>query len=215
MHVSYRQRSVRTARDRWSRAADSAQEDRHDDATEGRLDVESSVTLRRLRPTDADAVHLAFAANTDMARQGDVATRSDAENYVAIFANPASSHEAWAVSERDRLVGLVCVTVDEENRSGWFWYWMTDAARGRGWMGRAAATVAEWALTARGLERLELGHRVNNPASGAVALRAGFVKEGTEREKFLVDGERIDVDTYGRLRSDPSPHCEAIPMIEP
>jgi RimJ/RimL family protein N-acetyltransferase len=55
---------------------------------------------------------------------------------------------------------------------------------------------------------------VNNPASGAVARRSGFVKEGTEREKFLVDGQRIDVDTYGRLGSDPSPSFDPLPMID-
>ena len=77
--------------------------------------------------------------------------------------------------------------------------------RGRGWTSRAAATVADWALSDLGLERLEQGHRVNNPASGAVAKAAGFVKEGTARGKFLINGERIDVDTYGRLRSDPWP----------
>lgn len=89
---------------------------------------------------------------------------------------------------------------------------MADAARGRGWMTRAAATVAEWALTVRGLGRLELGHRVNNPASGAVARRAGFIKEGTEREKFLLAGRRIDVDMYGRLRSNPKPVFEPLEM---
>lgn len=72
---------------------------------------------------------------------------------------------------------------------------MTSSPRGRGVGSRAAATGAEWALATRGPERLELGHRVNNPASSAVARAAGFVKEGTEREKFLVDGQRIDVDT--------------------
>lgn len=76
------------------------------------------------------------------------------------------------------------------------------------------ATVAEWALGTRGLDRLELGHRVNHPASGAVARRAGFVKEGTERGKFLVDGQRIDVDSYGRLRTDPPPRFEPLPMTE-
>ncbi|WP_254910474.1 GNAT family N-acetyltransferase [Gulosibacter sp. 10] len=91
---------------------------------------------------------------------------------------------------------------------------MTDAARGRGWTAAAAATISQWALTTGGLERLELGHRVNNPASGAVARRAGFVKEGTEREKFLVGGQRIDVDTYGRLRSDPLPSFDPVPMID-
>lgn len=169
--------------------------------------------LRRLRAADAHAVHAAFTSNSDMARQGDVQTLVDAERYVARLIDPQSSHEAWAVVEGDVLVGLVCVSVDEEHRSGWFWYWMADSARGKGWTSRAAATVARWALADRGLERLELGHRVNNPASGVVAVRAGFVREGTERGKFLVDGEQIDVDTYGRLRSDPEPEFDALPMI--
>jgi RimJ/RimL family protein N-acetyltransferase len=99
------------------------------------------------------------------------------------------------VDESDSLVGLVVISVDDENLSGWFWYWMHASYRGRGWTSRAAATVANWALGDAGLHRLELGHRVNNPASRAVALAAGFVQEGVEREKFLVDGQRIDVLT--------------------
>lgn len=174
----------------------------------------SPVTLRRLCIADVPAVLAAFQSNVDMARQGDVSTLDEAEQYVSRLIAVGSPHEAWAVVERGTLVGLVCVTVDECNRNGWFWYWMADAARGRGWTARAAATVAEWALTTRGLERLELGHRVNNPASGAVARRAGFVKEGTEREKFLVDGRRVDVDTCRRLRSDPSPSIECFPMVD-
>jgi RimJ/RimL family protein N-acetyltransferase len=72
--------------------------------------------------------------------------------------------------------------------------------------------VAHWPLTDLGLERLELGHRVNNPASGAVARHAGFVHEGVERAKFLVDDRRVDVRTYGRLRSDPEPAFEPLVM---
>ncbi|WP_022918509.1 GNAT family N-acetyltransferase [Ruania albidiflava] len=176
--------------------------------------MSTRVRLRRPRMADVTAVLEAFQSEADMARQGDVTTRADAQQYVSRLIATDAPHEAWAVAEHDTLVGLVCVTVDEENQNGWFWYWMTAAARGRGWTSRAAATVADWALTGRGLERLELGHRVNNPASGVVARRAGFIKEGTEREKFLVDGRRIDVDTYGRLRSDPWPVVEAIPMVD-
>ena len=149
-----------------------------------------------------------------MARQGDVSTLAEAERYVSRLVESDSPHEAWAIVTDDALVGLVCLSIDDENRSGWFWYWMTDASRGRGWTAAAAATIAQWALTTGELERLELGHRVNNPASGAVARHAGFVKEGTEREKFLVGGQRIDVDTYGRLRSDPSPSFDPIPMMD-
>lgn len=62
-------------------------------------------------------------------------------------------------------------------------------------MSCAVATIAERALSERGLERIELGHGVNNRASGVVAWGAGFLKEGTQRQKFLVDGECLDVDT--------------------
>ncbi len=156
----------------------------------------------------------AFRSNPDMARQGDVSTLAEAERYASRLMEPASPHEAWAIVADDALVGLVCVSVDEESRSGWHWYWMTDAVRGRGWTSAAASTIAQWALTTRGLERLERGHRVNNPASGGVARRAGFVREGIEREKFLVGGQRIDVDIYGRLGSDPSPTFDPLPMVD-
>lgn len=171
-------------------------------------------TLRRLRTSDVTAVLDAFLSAPDMARQGDVTTLADAERYVGKLCEASSPHRPWAVCDSDSLVGLVCVTVDDENRSGWFWYWMTARARGRGWTSRAAATVADWALDHEGLERLELGHRVNNPASGHVARSAGFIKEGTERAKFLIDGQRIDVDTYGRLATDPRPNYDCIPMRE-
>ena len=177
------------------------------------MSEDPSPHLRRLRQSDAAEVLAAFASNTDMSRQGDVRTLADADRYVGRLLGAGYSHEPWALAVGERLVGLVCVTVDADNRSGWFWYWMSESARGRGWMGRAAATVASWALGDRGLERLELGHRVNNPASGAVAAKAGFVKEGTERGKFLIGGERIDVDTHGRLRPDPEPWFEPLPMV--
>lgn len=173
--------------------------------------------LRPLRYDDAEDVLGAFQSSEDMVRQGDVTTLGDAKRYVAALLAPQAPNRPWAVVHGDRLVGLVCVRVDEKNRSGWFWYWMHSGARGRGWMSRAAATVADWALTDWDLERLELGHRVNNPGSRVVARAAGFVKEGTERAKFLVQGERIDVDTYGRLRADPSPRYVPLPVrpVEP
>ncbi|WP_454295750.1 GNAT family N-acetyltransferase [Salana multivorans] len=172
-----------------------------------------TAVLRPLRSNDVEDVLAAFRSNPDMARQGTVTTSAEATAYVDRLTDPAGAHRPWAINVDGRLVGLVCVSVDAENRNGWFWYWLADRARGRGWMKRASATVAEWALTTGGLDRLELGHRVNNPASGAVARAAGFVKEGTERQKFLVDGERIDVDTYSRLRTDPAPVVEPLEML--
>lgn len=152
----------------------------------------------------------AFRSNPDMARQADISSTGTADAYVAHLCHPQGPHRAFAIVDDGQLVGLVAVTVEPRNRTGWFWYWMNQGSRGRGWTSRAAATVANWALMSGGVERLELGHRANNPASAAVARAAGFVHEGTERQKFLVDDERVDVLKYGRLPTDPVPGTQEL-----
>jgi RimJ/RimL family protein N-acetyltransferase len=188
----------------------------------------TSYSLRTVGADDADACAVldAFSSSADMARQGDVHDLASAQEYLAWLTKPSRRSTVIVPDDgSDTPVGLVAITVDEENRTGWFFYWMHSAHRGTGAVRRAAATVADRALrpadatgpadaqSGWGLERLELGHRVNNPASGAIARAAGFVHEGTEREKFLVDGERIDVLTYGRLRSDPWPETPYLPWV--
>ncbi len=170
----------------------------------------SEPELRRLRTTDAPDVLAAFAAASDMSRQGEVRDTGSAIAYVEGLTELAGPHLAFAVVYRERVIGVVGITVDSGNRNGWFWYWMHAAFRGRGWTSRAAATVADWALGDGGLHRIELGHRVNNPASGAVARAAGFLQEGLERSKLLIDGERLDVVAYSRLPGDPRP---AVPRL--
>ncbi|MGO3211199.1 MAG: GNAT family N-acetyltransferase, partial [Brachybacterium sp.] len=174
--------------------------------------------LRPVRTDDAPALLEAYRSSADMARQGTVTTLDQAREQTAWLLSPERRATA-IVDGNDALVGLVAISIDEENRSGWFFYWLHATHRGRGSAARAAAAVADRALAPSaaggwGLERLELGHRANNPASGAVARAAGFVHEGTERGKFLIAGERLDVLTYGRLVGDPAPPHEALPWLE-
>jgi ribosomal-protein-alanine N-acetyltransferase len=80
-----------------------------------------------------------------------------------------------------------------------------DSVRGEGLATRALAALAKRAYRELGLFRLELGHRVNNPASCAVARGAGFAVEGVERAKLRYGDRRFDVETHARLATDPSP----------
>ena len=110
--------------------------------------------LRPLCPGDAARVLEAFV-EPGMSRQGDVEDLDDARRYVERLCDPGGGHRAFAmVGEDDVLLGMVAVAIDEENRSGWFFYWTHPEGRGRGWTGRAAATIAHHALTVLGLERL-------------------------------------------------------------
>lgn len=167
--------------------------------------------LRPLRADDAADVLAAFTSAADMARQGDVSDLASAVSYLQRLLGEGR-HAVFGIVLDDRVVGGVGLTLDPANRNGWFWYWMHAAFRGRGWTSQAAATVADWALTDGGLDRLELGHRVNNPGSERVALAAGFVREGVERGKLLVDDDRIDVVSYGRLPHDPWPTVTRLPL---
>ncbi|WP_083295473.1 GNAT family N-acetyltransferase [Curtobacterium sp. BH-2-1-1] len=110
-----------------------------------------------------------------------------------------------------RVVGCVGVTaIEHTHGTAWISYWLRPEARGRGLATRALAAAAEDAF-ALGLHRLELGHRTNNPASCAVATRAGFRAEGVEREKLRYGDDRFDVETHARLATDPTPGTVPLP----
>lgn len=187
--------------------------------------VVEPLTLRPWRSTDALAVLAIFAASDDLATQyplpvTDVGQAEDClarmlvwddtrKNFAIVPTRTDTRHrESTEHPEEPRPVGNVAVTaIEYRHRTGWVSYFSSGAHRGRGLVGRSVAALSNWALdpAGLGLERLELGHRLNNPGSGSVARRAGFVREGTERAKLRYGGERFDVATYGRLRSDALP----------
>lgn|GEM_PF-2336947 len=103
---------------------------------------------------------------------------------------------------------------DRRHGTAWTYYWLTSAARGRGYPVRALATVAA-AASGDGLFHIELGHRVNNPASCKVATGAGFIPEGVERQKLLYGAERFDVETHARLLTDSRPGLKMRPIAVP
>ncbi|MFC8190252.1 GNAT family N-acetyltransferase [Cellulomonas sp. NPDC057328] len=176
--------------------------------------------LRPWRAADLPALLDAVRAGDDLPRQLDLPPAPDDD---AVAARLRSHLLRWertayvlAVTADDRPVGSVALTqVERTHGTAWVSYWTAPAARGRGLTTAAVATAARWALDVLGLERLELGHRVNNPASCRVATRAGFVAEGVERAKLRYDGVRYDVETHARLATDPVPELPTLLVEAP
>ncbi|WP_223166552.1 GNAT family N-acetyltransferase [Nonomuraea sp. SYSU D8015] len=166
--------------------------------------ISVNVRLREWRDSDAPAVLDAFQA-PDLRRQAawPIITLKDARGWIASW---EGAGHAFAVvidgAGGERVVGNVAVTKIDTHDTGWVSYWVVPEARGRGIAVAATEKLVRWAFDERGLYRLELGHRTNNPASCRVATKAGFRPEGIERGKLRHDGVRYDVERHARLATD-------------
>ncbi|WP_156726771.1 GNAT family N-acetyltransferase [Streptomyces apocyni] len=179
------------------------------------LEAPSGLVLRQWAAVDARAVLAAFADPLMREQSAEpLDSLSAAERWIAERQDEWSAGTAYAFAVTDgsgggnggAVLGQMSIGgVHRRHRIGWVSYWTTAAARGRGVASRACRVAAEWAFTDAGLFRLELGHRVNNPASCAVARAAGFAVEGRQRQKLEYDGVRYDVELHARLATDPGP----------
>ena len=177
-----------------------------------------NVMLRPWTRSDARARVTAAASSPDLAPQfGGVApnTLATAEAFIDESLRFTATAKNWAVVEDDIAVGNIGASAIEfRHESAWMSYWIALEARGKGYATTGLLAASDWAFC-NGLYRLELGHRVNNPASCRVATAAGYQREGLEREKLRYGDNRYDVETHARLASDPTPHTHApaLPLV--
>ncbi|MBO0895826.1 GNAT family N-acetyltransferase [Arthrobacter sunyaminii] len=173
-----------------------------------------TIELRPWILGDAPTLCTVYQEDTDLHVQfggANLSTLELARHHISEQLPFSESFCNWAISVDGVAVGNVGLSaIDRCHRTAWVFYWLASAARGNGYASRALATVADKA-SEDGLFRLELGHRVNNPASCTVATRAGFIIEGLERQKLQYGTERFDVETHARLQTDPRPETEPIP----
>lgn len=105
-----------------------------------------------------------------------------------------------------RVLGQVMASqIERTHSTAWISYWLRPEARGRGIASAALRQCVDVLHDECGIYRLELGHRVDNPASGHVAAAAGFLLEGTERQRLAYGAQRYDVHRWARLAGDPRP----------
>lgn len=176
-----------------------------------------SIELRAWDSEDAPVLQAAVAESPDLVTQLPVRDLTDASacaDFISTrLAATGPSTYNFAIAHGGVAVGNVGISsIDRSHDTAWAYYWVTASSRGQGLATRALLTMAAWAIDDLGLFRLELGHRLNNPGSCRVAIAAGFLPEGIERAKLRYGSDRFDVETHARLRTDPVPTAEPIPM---
>ncbi|MCX4714394.1 GNAT family N-acetyltransferase [Streptomyces virginiae] len=133
---------------------------------------------------------------------------AEAEERIARWHARWQDEEAaiWAVAPAGGgpAVGLIGIgDLDLAGGSGEILYWLLPAGRGRGVMVPATEHVSRWAFEDLGLQRVRITHSVANPASCAIATKAGYPLEGTMRGALLHADGWHDEHLHARLRTDP------------
>ena len=170
--------------------------------------ADEAVLLRVPRDDDAAAI-AAACSDPEIARWVPVPvpyTPADARMFLEIVADGWARDEelVFAIEERagGALAGMIGLHPGASAGRASVGYWLARDARGRGLATRAVRLVAGWAFTDSRLERLELMTLVGNDASGRVALRAGFRREGILRRYLPFRGATVDAVMYAMVRED-------------
>ena len=157
------------------------------DLLEPRIETERLV----LRPPHlSDAVYVAEMANdAEVAR---MTTRvrhpyrlSDAEAYLdAVLSADPQTDRPFLIEHRS--FGPIGMTGFHraEDRFAELGYWLGRTFRGRGFATEAVRAALDWAREGWGRRAMLSSHFADNPASGRVLEKAGFLYTGEVRERF-------------------------------
>ncbi len=165
------------------------------------------------RAADVDAVAAAFE-DADIAlwnpgrRSSGVGSHDRAKLWIADRAAWSADHASWVVRDIDgSMIGQVSLHhLDNDHGGGEIGYWLTPRGRGRGIATLAVLAATRYAFDRLECARVELFHATGNDASCRVALRCGYLLEGTARQSYVYgDGLRHDEHLHARLATDPEP----------
>jgi len=160
--------------------------------------TDGAVTLRPWRPDDAPAV-LAACQDPLIARFIPIPqpyTEADAQAFVEIRGRDWESEDERSFAIVDAATGKLLGSIARHGPFGHratFGYWLVPQARGRGVATRALRLITDWTIATTEVIRLDLFTDLENHASGRVAQRVGFEREGIRRA-WDVDRERRPVD---------------------
>jgi RimJ/RimL family protein N-acetyltransferase len=172
------------------------------------------VTLRMWRPSDAPAV-LAACQDPLIARFVPIPQpygEDEARGFIEMIRRDwkrGGDEQGFAIvdASTDALLGSISRHGPLGHRAT-FGYWLAPDARGRGVATRALQLIVEWTLATTEVMRLDLYTDLDNDASGRVAQRAGFEREGIRRAWQLDrQGRPMDVMSYVMVRPTSRAHA--------
>ncbi len=170
--------------------------------------------LRRQEPGDVEDMFRHIFSDAEVARfmrwksyASVDALREDVLEVIASYASEKTYRWAIVLKGEERVIGSISAwpgnAFDQCCDLG---YCLARTHWGNGYMSEAVRAVTHYMLYDVGMNRVEAFHAVQNPASGAVLLKAGMRHEGTARQKFrcnVAENEGFaDAELYGVVKDE-------------
>jgi RimJ/RimL family protein N-acetyltransferase len=165
------------------------------------------VVLRKLREDDR-AVVLSTMRDPVVARwlnMPQAPSDRDFDALLRLVRNGRASGDRidYTVTEAEHDISLGAVIASRRARENYeIAYLAREEGRGRGLMTRAVRLLCGWLLD-EGISRIELRTHPDNTASQKLARRAGFQREGLERNSIWLHSKRQDAIVWSLLPGDP------------
>ena len=165
--------------------------------------------LRKLTMQDATDI-FRYSRDTQVARHvlwDAHRTIGDSRAYLRYMLRRYRQREAasWGIEYRatGQIIGTIgFMWIQTDNSAAEVGYSLSRDYWNRGLMTEALQAVIDYGFGRLNLNRIEAQHETTNPASGAVMLKCGMLKEGTLRQRLYNKGRYVDVDLYAILRRD-------------
>jgi RimJ/RimL family protein N-acetyltransferase len=166
------------------------------------------LVLRPLTPEDAAEIAAKiddYQISKNLARVPFPYHLSDAEEFLdwALALDHRSAFRAITLkSDPQQIVGIISYDWMQDAQKAELGYWLVPEVWGKGMMTEAAKAMVELAFTHSDLDSLSSCYFNENPASGKVLSRAGFVVTGACSQFSRARGGDVPVTTVRLARAD-------------
>jgi 8-oxo-dGTP diphosphatase len=169
------------------------------------------LTLRPLRPADAEAMHRLvndWEVTRTLAELPYPYPRALADEWILSTVQQMEAGTGYHLAitghegKTEILVGVVGLRVDKAARSGRLGYWVGRAYWRHGVASEAARRLTSWAFANLPLDRITAEVGAGNDASVAVLTRIGFRPAGSATRQSLLHDTKHEVRLFEAMRDD-------------
>lgn len=127
--------------------------------------------------------------------------KSPEDEYPALVKGFDTKNGSYFVTQNGAIRGCAgFVSLNEDDKRGEIGYWLSRDAMGRGIMTRAVGVLEQYGFDALGLNRIEIRVDTENQPSQAVAMRAGYTREGVLRKFMMLHGVPRDIVVFAKTK---------------